>query len=78
MADSQPLKKVPHISRKAPNQDLKIPQMGVKPKKQEDIKDLTIFGKPQTNIDPELKICSFCNSKIKKMWSICPICGENL
>ena len=36
----------------------------------------TIFGKPQTQIDPELKICPYCNSKIKKMWSTCPICGK--
>ncbi|MFW9818603.1 MAG: hypothetical protein ACFFE5_03250 [Candidatus Thorarchaeota archaeon] len=38
----------------------------------------TIFGKPQTEIDPELKVCIHCNSKIKKMWSICPICGKSL
>jgi len=38
----------------------------------------TIFGTLQTQIDPELKVCSFCNSKIKKMWSTCPICGKNL
>ncbi|MFX1377201.1 MAG: hypothetical protein ACFFA0_15455 [Promethearchaeota archaeon] len=41
-------------------------------------KDSTIFGKPQTKIDPELKVCSYCNSKIKKMWSTCPICGKDL
>jgi hypothetical protein len=38
----------------------------------------TIFGKPQTQIDPNLKICPYCNSKIKKMWSACPICGKLL
>ncbi|UCD02102.1 MAG: hypothetical protein JSV23_03545 [Promethearchaeota archaeon] len=38
----------------------------------------TLFGKPQTKIDPELKVCIHCNSKIKKMWSTCPICGKNL
>jgi len=38
----------------------------------------TIFGKPQTQIDPELKICPSCNSKIKKMWSTCPICGKQI
>ncbi|MHA1233787.1 MAG: hypothetical protein ACTSQL_01720 [Promethearchaeota archaeon] len=38
----------------------------------------TIFGTLQTQIDPELKVCPFCNSKIKKMWSMCPICGKNL
>ena len=40
--------------------------------------DSTIFGKPQTKIDPELKVCVHCNSKIKKMWSTCPICGKNI
>ena len=38
----------------------------------------TIFGKPQTRIDPDLKVCTHCKSKIKKMWSICPICGKNI
>ena len=38
----------------------------------------TIFGTLQTQIDPELKVCPYCNSKIKKMWSTCPICGKNL
>jgi len=38
----------------------------------------TIFGTLQTQIDPELKFCPYCNSKIKKMWSTCPICGKNL
>ena len=38
--------------------------------------NMTIFGKPLTEIDPDLKICSNCSSKIKKMWSICPICGK--
>ncbi|MFX0074453.1 MAG: hypothetical protein ACFE96_03360 [Candidatus Hermodarchaeota archaeon] len=40
--------------------------------------NLTIFGKLQTQIDPELKTCPYCNSKIKKLWSTCPICGKNL
>jgi len=40
--------------------------------------NLTIFGKLQTQIDPDLKICPYCNSKIKKLWSTCPICGKNL
>ena len=39
---------------------------------------ITIFGRPQTQIDPELKICPHCNSKIKKMWSTCPICGKQI
>lgn len=37
---------------------------------------ITIFGKPQTQIDPNLKLCPHCNSKIKKMWGKCPICGK--
>ena len=46
------------------------------PYREED--NLTIFGKLQTQIDPDLKICPYCNSKIKKLWSTCPICGKNL
>ena len=38
----------------------------------------TIFGTLQTQIDPDLKICPFCKSKIKNLWSTCPICGKNL
>ena len=40
--------------------------------------NITIFGKLQTKIDPDLKICPHCNSRIKKIWSTCPICGKNL
>lgn len=40
--------------------------------------NVTIFGKLQTQIDPDLKICPYCNSKIKKLWSTCPICGKTL
>ncbi len=40
--------------------------------------NITIFGKLQTKIDPDLKICPHCNSKIKKLWSTCPICGKDL
>ncbi|MHA1438287.1 MAG: hypothetical protein ACTSPD_11970 [Promethearchaeota archaeon] len=39
---------------------------------------ITIFGVPQTEIDPNLKICPHCNSKIKKIWTVCPICGKNI
>lgn len=39
---------------------------------------ITIFGRLQTKIDPNLKICPHCNSKIKKIWSTCPICGKNI
>ncbi len=38
----------------------------------------TIFGKPQTQVDPNLKVCPHCNSKIKKMWSKCPLCGKDV
>ena len=37
----------------------------------------TIFGTLQTQIDPDLKVCPFCNSKIKSLWSTCPICGKD-
>ena len=40
--------------------------------------NVTIFGKPQTEIDPNLKICPYCNSRIKKIWSTCPICGKDI
>jgi len=47
--------------------------------KDEDLKkNLTILGKPQTQIDPDLKICPHCSAKIKKMWSTCPICGGHV
>jgi len=36
----------------------------------------TIFGNPQTEKETDLKICPNCNSKIKNMWSVCPICGH--
>ncbi|MFW9937656.1 MAG: hypothetical protein ACFFD5_08400 [Candidatus Thorarchaeota archaeon] len=38
----------------------------------------TIFGKLQTQVDPDLKLCPYCSSKIKKMWSTCPICGKSI
>jgi len=40
--------------------------------------NVTIFGKLQTKIDPDLKLCAHCNSRIKKVWSTCPICGRDL
>ncbi len=49
-----------------------------KPKYYQPEDNLTIFGKPQTQIDPDLKICPYCNSKIKKVWSTCPICGKDI
>ncbi|MFX0143636.1 MAG: hypothetical protein ACFE9C_06115 [Candidatus Hodarchaeota archaeon] len=73
----------PHLTREMfekskiiPSEDIKFPE---RPTSQEySVDDRTIFGRPQTEIDPELKICIHCNSKIKKMWSICPICGKSL
>ena len=46
--------------------------------KQQKLEGMTIFGKRQIRVDQELKICPHCNSKIKKMWSICPICGNKI
>ena len=48
------------------------------PKKYHVDDTLTIFGTLQTQIDPNLKVCPYCNSKIKSLWSTCPICGKNL
>ncbi|MFX1313345.1 MAG: hypothetical protein ACFFHD_12130 [Promethearchaeota archaeon] len=72
-----------HISKKMIEQSTKTPEQNIQSSQVNDSKtplsnNITIFGKPQTKIDPELKICSHCNSKIKKMWSICPICGKSL
>lgn len=39
---------------------------------------ISVFGKPQTEIDPDLKTCSKCNSKIKKVWNTCPFCGNKV
>ena len=42
------------------------------------IKDKTLFGN-QLNINsPDLIVCPHCNSKIKKTWRTCPICGFKL
>ncbi len=57
------------------NKDIQPPQQ---PKRYSVEDNVTIFGKLQTQIDPELKICPYCNSKIKKLWSTCPICGKSL
>ena len=37
---------------------------------------LTIFGKPHTKREEDLKLCPGCKSKIKKLWTTCPICGH--
>ncbi|MFX1447197.1 MAG: zinc ribbon domain-containing protein [Promethearchaeota archaeon] len=57
------------------DKDIQPPQQ---PKRYRAEDNVTIFGKLQTQIDPDLKICPYCNSKIKKLWSTCPICGKNL
>ena len=65
----------PNNSNKIINQktNVSIPK---NPQEYRKVDNLTIFGKPQTEVDPDLKICSNCSSKIKKMWSTCPICGK--
>jgi len=73
----------PHLTRKMIPPATQIPQEPIKSNAIDNSpqplsNNLTIFGKPQTRIDPDLKVCTYCNSKIKKMWSTCPICGKNL
>ncbi|MHA2035624.1 MAG: hypothetical protein ACW972_11355 [Promethearchaeota archaeon] len=80
---SESRRPVPHITRKIVQPSAEIPQeplnaTTVNNDPNTSSQNLTIFGKPQTKIDPELKICTHCNSKIKKMWSTCPICGKDL
>jgi uncharacterized protein with PIN domain len=70
-----------YVTRDMIEQSTMIPQESIKSNassQEQSSKELTIFGKPQTKIDPELKVCTYCNSKIKKMWSTCPICGKDL
>ncbi|MFO8019434.1 MAG: hypothetical protein R6U96_12445 [Promethearchaeia archaeon] len=38
----------------------------------------TIFGTPQVKKETNLKVCPYCDSKIKKMWQTCPICGNKI
>jgi hypothetical protein len=73
----------PRVTREMVEQSTVIPQKEIiEPdnsiSQEYTVDDATIFGKPQTEIDPDLKLCIHCNSKIKKMWSICPICGKSL
>ena len=77
-----PLQKT-HLTREMVEKSTVIPQEQVKPPENSSTQEYiangaTIFGKPQTQIDPELKVCIHCNSKIKRMWSTCPICGKSL
>ena len=72
-----------HVTREMVEQSTQVPQEVIKTPEQissagYETNESTIFGRPQTKIDPELKVCIHCNSKIKKMWSTCPICGKNL
>jgi len=75
-----------HVTREMVEQSTIIPQDQIKAPEIPEVESTeeyisnqsTIFGRPQTKIDPELKVCIHCNSKIKKMWSTCPICGKNL
>lgn len=72
-----------HITREMLEKSTAIPQDQIKspeenrPSEYGEVEP-TIFGKPQTQIDPELKICVHCKSKIKRMWSVCPICGKSI
>jgi hypothetical protein len=72
-----------YVTREMVKQSTAIPHEKVKAPEMTSPKEYTtdtatIFGKPQIEIDPDLKVCSYCNSKIKKMWSTCPICGKTL
>jgi len=70
-----------HVTKNMIVQSSKIPQESIQPNMNnntETPRGSTIFDKPQTKIDPDLKVCTYCNSKIKKMWSTCPICGKDL
>jgi len=78
----QPVKVPPKGS---PLQPIKAPQKPIQPRQEifqqepqqpkirED--EMTIFGRPQRKIDENLKVCPNCESKIKKLWTTCPICG---
>ncbi|MFX1280140.1 MAG: hypothetical protein ACFFA3_12030 [Promethearchaeota archaeon] len=67
----------PQIPKSQVTKDMLVQSTQI-PQDSQSAKGTTIFGTPQTKIDPDLKICSYCNSKIKKMWSTCPICGKDL
>ncbi|MFX1452684.1 MAG: hypothetical protein ACFFCM_17735 [Promethearchaeota archaeon] len=62
------------ISSQDYNQDLMISY----DKKNDTNNSTTIFGTPQTQIDPDLKLCPHCNSKIKNIWTKCPLCGKDV
>ncbi|KKM78426.1 hypothetical protein LCGC14_1360090 [marine sediment metagenome] len=77
------LKRKTYITREMIEQSTKTPVENVKTpstrlSQDQNPEKITILGKPQTRIDPDLKICTHCKSKIKKMWSTCPICGKSL
>ena len=73
----------PHLTRSKIEKSINAPLKPINSTKRDNSrklksKEITIFDNPQTKIDPDLKICTYCNSKIKKMWSTCPICGNTL
>ena len=72
----QPPQESPKPETHLKRENLEIPSTTTL--KEQTPQNITIFGKPQTRIDPDLKVCKHCNSKIKRMWSICPICGKTL
>ncbi|MFX0029584.1 MAG: hypothetical protein ACFE8B_10265 [Candidatus Hermodarchaeota archaeon] len=79
----EPQRPQSHVTKDMLVQSTKIPQESLTPQKytnsiHQSPQGATIFGTPQTKIDPDLKVCGYCNSKIKKMWSTCPICGKEL
>jgi hypothetical protein len=80
---TEPQKPSAHVTKNMIVQSAKIPHEPIRPSidnnhDTETSRGSTIFSKPQTQIDPDLKVCNYCNSKIKKMWSTCPICGKDL
>jgi hypothetical protein len=62
----------------SPPQEYKVPEKTIPNDQSQENDNITIFGKPQTQIDPDLRVCPHCNSKIKKMWSACPFCGGKI
>ena len=66
------------VTREMVEQSTLVPHEEIRVPEQIKSSGATIFGKPQTKIDPELKVCIHCNSKIKKMWSTSPICGKTI
>lgn len=66
----------PMNSRDSKTKNMQQTQTVSNPQTQEQTQ--TIFGTPQIKKDSNLKVCPYCNSKIKRMWSVCPICGNKI